>query len=165
MKIPFENLREKTSFRNLNIEFVFISGFFGLLSFLSFLWRQEDKTIDVEIVIMFGAISFGFLLYFILARVNQWKFRLSNNQHIYMNKNIPSYAQTEDFINSLYTAQKQYLRTNYLIIDSRLDYEKQVETLKWLKSLNAISQEEFNEYYNNLKKLIFPDKKTIGFDK
>ena len=45
-----------------------------------------------------------------------------------MNKNIPSQAQTEDFINSLYSAQKQYLRTNYLIIDSRLDYEKQVET-------------------------------------
>ncbi len=165
LKIPFENLREKTSFRNLNIQYIFIAGFFGLLACIAFFWKMEDKTIDSGMIFFFSSVSFGFLLYFIVGRVNQWRIRLSNNQYLYINKTIPSISETDDFITAIYTAQKHYLRTNYLLVDSRLNYENQVETLKWLKSLNAISQEEYHQYYEELKKLILPEKKAIGFDK
>ncbi|MFC7773659.1 hypothetical protein [Flavobacterium sp. GCM10027622] len=165
LKIPFENLREKTSFRNLNIEFLFIAGFFGLLASLSVFWKMEDETIDSGMIFFFGSVSIGFLLYFIIGRVNQWRIRLSNNQYVFINKKNPSQSQTEDFINAIYEAQKEYLRSNYLIIDSRLNYENQVETLKWLKSLNAISQEEYKQKYEELRKLILPEKRTIGFEK
>ena len=165
LKIPFENLREKTSFRNLNIEHLFIAGFFGILASLSIFWKMEDKTIDIGMIFFFGSVSLGFLLYFIIGRVNQWRIRLSNNQYLVLNKNIPSESQTNDFINSIYLAQKEYLRANYLIIDARLNYENQVETLKWLKTLNAISQEEYKQYYQQLKNLILPEKRAIGFEK
>lgn len=48
---------------------------------------------------------------------------------------------------------------------ARLNYENQVETLKWLRSLNAISQEEYHQKYEELRKLILPEKKVIGFEK
>ena len=126
---------------------------------------MEDKTIDIGMIFFFGSVSLGFLLYFIIGRVNQWRIRLSNNQYLVLNKNIPSESQTNDFINSIYLAQKEYLRANYLIIDARLNYENQVETLKWLKTLNAISQEEYKQYYQQLKNLILPEKRAIGFEK
>ena len=165
LKIPFENLREKTSFRNINVEFLFISGFFGLLACSSVLWKMEDETVDIGMIFFFGSVSIGFLLYFIIGRVNQWRLRLSNNQYVFINKKVPSLSQTENFINNIYEAQKRYLRLNYLIIDSRLNYENQLETLKWLKSLNAISQAEYNQKYEELRTLILPEKKTIGFEK
>lgn len=165
LKIPFENLREKTSFRNLNIEYILISGFFGLLACLSIYWKMEDETIDEGMIFFFSSISIGFLLYFVLGRANQWRIRLSNNQYVVINKKNPSHSQTDDFINAIYEAQKKYLRSNYLMIDSRLNYENQVETLKWLKSLNAISQEEYHQNYTELRNLVLPEKKTIGFEK
>ncbi|PXY44583.1 hypothetical protein DMB68_14050 [Flavobacterium hydrophilum] len=43
--------------------------------------------------------------------------------------------------------------------------QKRYRTLKWLRSLNVISQEEYHQKYNELRKLILPEKKVIGFEK
>lgn len=165
LKIPFENIREKTSFRNTSIELLFAAAIFGLLTLLLILFGLEDKEAEIVMIFFFGTVSFSLLAYFIIGRVNQWRIRLSNNQYVILNKNIPSQSQTDDFINYLYTAQKGYLRANYLIIDARLNYENQLETLKWLKTLSAISQEEYKQYYQELRQLVLPEKKTIGFER
>jgi hypothetical protein len=165
LKIPFENIREKTSFRNTSIELLFASAICGLLALMFILVGLEDKEGEIIMTLFFGLTSISLLAYFIIGRVNQWRIRLSNNQYVILNKNIPSQSQTDDFINYLYTAQRNYLRVNYLIIDARLNYENQLETLKWLKTLNAISQEEYKQYYQELRQLVLPEKKTIGFDR
>lgn len=50
-----------------------------------------------------------------------------------------------------------------MIVDKNLNYESQLNTFRWLKSIHAINQNEFEDLYNELKKTVDPLKTNIGF--
>jgi hypothetical protein len=52
-----------------------------------------------------------------------------------------------------------------MYLDKNLSYENQYENLKWLWRVEAISKQEFDEKYQELKTMFNFDKKEIGFNK
>ena len=105
-----------------------------------------------------------FAVYF-MSRKDFWKIKLSNNSYLYVHKKIPSEEKTNQFITDLIESRNSYLRENYSFIDENLNYESQLSNFRWLKSINAISKEEFDQKYAELKKTMKPDKRNIGFGK
>ena len=76
---------------------------------------------------------------------------------------MPIFANA--FIDTLFLERDNYLKQTYLNLDANLSYETQVNDLKWLRNVEAISREEFNKYYDDLKLLFAPKKGNIGFER
>ena len=105
------------------------------------------------------------LTVYFFSKKDYWKIKLSNNSHLYIHKKIPSEEKTNQFLSDLIDTRNIYLRENYAYIDENLNYENQLSNFRWLKSINAITKEEFDQKYAELKKTVKPDKPNIGFGK
>jgi len=91
------------------------------------------------------------------------KLQLSNMSYIYFYRDIPKEETTRDFIKEIMDARNKYLRANYFLIDHNLNYENQLQTLRWLKNIEVISEAEFDDKYLELKRLKNPEQANIGF--
>ena len=105
------------------------------------------------------------MIIYYFSRNNFWKLKLSNGKYVYFHKTIPNAKETDKFIESLIESRNQYLKENYAVIDENLGYEGQLNNLRWLKSLDVLSKDEFNQKYDHLKQTVKPDKSDIGFSK
>lgn len=97
------------------------------------------------------------------TRESFWKIKLSDGRNLVFHQNIPDYNLTEKFIEELFNARNVFLRKNYMLVDKNLNYEGQLNTFRWLKSMHAISEEEFDNLYTELKETVNPLKNNIGF--
>ena len=68
-------------------------------------------------------------------------------------------------MDELINTRNRYLRENYAIVDEHLNYENQLGNFRWLKSINAITKEEFDQKYEELKRTVKPEKRNVGFGK
>lgn len=118
-------------------------------------------------LVIFGSVlmTIGALLFilFLYSRESFWKIQLSDSRNLFFHQNIPDQAKTEHFISELLNSRNVFLRQNYMIVDKNLNYESQLNTFRWLKSIHAINQNEFEDLYNELKKTVDPLKTNIGF--
>jgi len=105
------------------------------------------------------------LVVYLISKKSLWKVKLSNNSYLFIHKNIPNESETNQFLADLIDARNQYLRENYAQIDENLNYEHQLSNFRRLKSIKAITKEEFDAKYNELKQTVKPDKTNIGFKK
>jgi hypothetical protein len=80
-------------------------------------------------------------------------------------KTVPDAKTVDDFIEEMIKARNVYLTENFATIDENLDYESQLNTIKWLKAIKAISKDEFKAKHAELKKIYFPTDLNIGFQK
>lgn len=80
-------------------------------------------------------------------------------------KNTPNQNFVDEFISTLFLERDNYLRERYLSLDPNLNYETQVNDLRWLRNVEAISKDEFDKYYSDLKLLYAPKRGAIGFDR
>ena len=164
--IPYENLNgEKVNYESGNYIFLAIA----ILSYLIAIAIQISlyRGVDGEKFagLFWAGIGTVFLIIHFISRESFWKIRLTNDNYIYIHKNIPSNSATDQFLSDLMKCRNEFLKENYAIIDENLSYEGQLNNFKWLKSINAISKEEFDQKYDELKKCVKPDKQNIGFGK
>lgn len=163
--ISFENIsKEKTTYKSKNVMILIISLILFLFSVVSFLLRG-DKEVDPNMWLFWIFMSLTLMIIYITMRENSWKIRLYNNSWVYLFKTKPNQDSVNEFIALLFYERDNYLRETYLNLDTNLSYETQINDLKWLRNVEAISKEEFNNYYQDLKNLYAPKKGTIGFDK
>ena len=96
---------------------------------------------------------------------NSWKIRTHNNGYLILFKKHPNQNFVDEFISTLFLERDNYLRERYLSLDPNLNYETQVNDLRWLRNVEAISKDEFDKYYSDLKLLYAPKRGAIGFDR
>lgn len=164
--IPFENIDgEKVSYKTANLYFLLIA--FGCCATAVLISISSFKANQIQNL----AVGTGFtlaLLFFILywfSRADFWQIKLSDGNSILLHKKIPNEKTVSVFIDEIIIARNNYLRENYATIDENLDYESQLNNFKWLKSIKAISKEEYDKKYSELKKTINPSDMNIGFNK
>ena len=105
------------------------------------------------------------MIVYVVMRENSWKIRLYNNSYLYIFKNVPDKNVTDGFIETLFAERDKFLKEIYLSLDQNLSYNTQINDLKWLRNVEAISKEEFDKYYEELKLLYAPKKGSIGFER
>ena len=163
--IAFEDIsKEKSTNKETNPILLIISIFLYLLAGASFVWRN-DKDVDKEMWIVFTLMATSLLIVYILMRENSWKIKTYNKGFLYLFKHNPNEKEVNAFIDTLFLERDNYLKQTYLNLDANLSYETQVNDLKWLRNVEAISREEFNKYYDDLKLLFAPKKGNIGFER
>lgn len=164
--IPFENLNgEKTSHKSTNHTLLIISGVIYLIAIAVQISLYRGGTGEKFAGFFWAGIGTIFLVIYLLSRENFWKILLSNGSYIYIHKNIPSKSATNLFLSELMKSRNEFLKENYAIVDKNLSYESQLNNFKWLKSINAISKEEFDQKYAELKQSVKTEKPNIGFGK
>lgn len=164
--IPFENINgDKVSYKTTNHTLLIIAGIIYIIA-ISIQVSLFNGGDGENIAGLFWAgIATIFLILYFLSRQNFWKIRLANDNYLYIHKNIPSKSETDRFLDELMKSRNEFLKENYAVVDENLSYESQLNNFKWLKSINAITKEEFDLKYAELKRSVKPDKPNIGFGK
>ncbi|GER58436.1 hypothetical protein ULMA_05440 [Patiriisocius marinus] len=164
--IPFENIEgEKVSHKISNNNTLFFSVLVYIVAIALFISKINNGGDDQSVSLFWAVIATIILAFYWFNRDDFWKIKLTDNNYLYIHKNIPNKEIPENFINSLISKRNEYLKENYLIIDENLDYQSQLSNFKWLKSIGAISKIEFEEKYLELKATVNPRKTDIGFGK
>lgn len=164
--IPFENLNgEKTSHKSTNRTLLIIAGVIYLIAIAIQIGLYRGGNGEKFAGLFWAGIGTIFFVIYFLSRQNFWKIRLTNDSYIYIHKSIPSKSATDQFLSELMKSRNEFLKENYAIVDENLSYESQLNNFKWLKSINAISKEEFDQKYAELKQSVKPEKPNIGFGK
>ena len=165
--IPYENLDgDKVSFKSTNGFALTVAILFyvvGTATFISSYLYSDNG--DPYLAIFWLSIGTVMLVVYFATKKEFWKVKLSNNSYVYVHKKIPSEEKTNEFLDELIKTRNLYLRENYAIIDENLNYENQLSNFRWLKSISAITKEEFDQKYEELKKTVKPDKPNVGFGK
>lgn len=164
--IPFENIDgEKVSHKKSNNLLLLIAGLIYIISISLFVSWNRGGDVEEFAWIFWAVIASSFVAGYYFTREDYWKIKLSNNQYIYFHKNVPSRAETDNFIASLIESRNSFLVGTYGQIDEHLEYQNQLQNFRWLRSVGAITQEEFDAKYTQLKRTIKAEKKDIGFSK
>lgn len=164
--IPFENLDgEKVSHKSINHTLLIIAIIIYLITIIVQLSLYREGKEEILVGLLWAGLGTIFLVLYFLSRQNLWKIRLANDNFIYIHKNVPSKSVTDQFLSELMKSRNEFLKENYATVDENLSYESQLNNLKWLKSINAISKEEFDQKYTELKHSVKPEKPNIGFGK
>lgn len=163
--IPFENLNgEKVSHKSTNHILLIIASTIYLIAFAIQISLYRGGTGEKYAGLFWAGIGTVFLIIYLLSTQNFWKIRLINDNYIYIHKNIPSKSATDQFLSELMKSRNEFLKENYALVDENLSYESQLNNFKWLKSINAISKEEFDQKYAELKHSVKPEKPNIGLE-
>lgn len=163
--VSFENLsKEKTTYKTSNNIILVLSLLIFVMAGMSFYFRNDkDSDPDMWIGFAFTAIVL-FTVYFFMNE-NSWRIRTHNNGYLILFKKHPNESSVNEFISTLFFERDNYLRERYLSLDPNLSYETQINDLRWLRNVEAISKDEFDKYYSDLKLLYMPKRGTIGFDR
>lgn len=164
--IPYENLNgEKVSHKSTYHTFLIIAAVIYLIAIAIQVSLYRGGTGEKFAGLFWAAIGTIFLIIYFISRESFWKIRLTNDNYIYIHKNVPSKTATDQFLSELMKSRNDFLKENYAIVDENLSYENQLNNFKWLKSIDAITKMEFDQKYVELKQSVKPDKPTIGFGK
>ncbi|MBX2827542.1 MAG: hypothetical protein KTR22_05235 [Flavobacteriaceae bacterium] len=163
--VSFENIdgiKVQSSSSNQTMLLLAGLGLFGVVTFLGFGFYYSIN----ELIILGYAsavITLALFVIYWLSRESFWKIKLTNGNYLYFLKNVPNTNTTDAFIAELMKSRDDYLRESYFFIDENLGYEDQLQTFRWLKNVNAITKKEFDAMYTDLKKIVKPEKKEIGY--
>lgn len=164
--IPFENINgDKVSFKSINHTLLIIAGIIYLIAIAIQVSAYRGGNTEDFAGLFWAIVATVFLVLYFLSKQNFWKIRLNNDSYLYIHKNIPNKSTADKFIENLMKSRNGYLKENYAIVDENLSYESQLNNFKWLKSINAISKEEFDQKYAELKQVVKPQPPNIGFGK
>lgn len=164
--IPYENIEgEKVTHKTSNNTILFFSAVVYVVAIALFISKIRGGGGENYAWLFWVFIATVILAFYWLTKENFWKIKLNDNNYLYIHKNIPNKDAPKKFINSLMQKRNEYLRENYLVIDENLDYQSQLSNFKWLKSIDAISKDEFDTKYSELKRTVKPEKPNIGFGK
>lgn len=126
---------------------------------------RNDKGVEPEMWIAFVLPGIVLFAVYVFMNENSWRIRTNSNGFLFLLKKSPNENTVNEFILKLFAERDKYLREQYLSLDPNLSYETQLNDLKWLKNVEAISNEEFNKYYSDLKLLYVSKTGKIGFDR
>ncbi|MEQ9265973.1 MAG: hypothetical protein RLN81_12165 [Balneolaceae bacterium] len=163
--IPFENIEgDVIDFKSSNMVLLYSSIFMLVLSLAILIARISGGDIGEYAEIVWLTIGIALFIFYLLSRKDLWKIKLIDNNYIYLHKNLPNTDEPKLFIDEMLEHRNQFLKKNYGTLDPNLNYEVQLNKLRWLKSIEVLNQKEFDAKYEELKGYGNPDSKDIGFN-
>jgi len=98
-----------------------------------------------------NTVLWGFLgLFFMLVPVKNEVYLYGGSQDLAFYRNIPNEESVDQFLDELIQATKEYLREKYTKIDKDLAEDIQIENFKWLKDIEVITEQEYQELKEEL---------------
>lgn len=67
-------------------------------------------------------------------------------------RNLPNDESVEEFVNTVITKTKKFLRSKYAKVDKDLSKEIQIGNFNWLKNIEVISEEEYESLKEELNR-------------
>jgi len=159
--IAYEDiLGEKTLVKTSNIGLLVVSISIYIVTLIVI--AAEFKDANTTPAILFWLIlPTIMMLGYRKSRIEKWKLPLADGRIIELKKNVPDSATVLRFLEKLIQRRNKYLQQEY--IGDYYSYESQFHNLQWLKLIGALSANEFNAYYAELRRRD-PGVKTIDFD-
>lgn len=95
----------------------------------------------VATALVIAAVTYG---YYRLTRVKYYAIALEENKRFQVLYETPSHEAVLNFIDELFRRRKEYYKNQYFFIDYENERKKEIEKMKWLRSENIITENEFN---------------------
>ena len=154
--VPYEDLSDRVIYES-KISDGYKVGMAAIIIFLivSIINKSNDMIV-LGILALLGSLV---ILYY--TREKTASIILIDKRILTINQKIPNQITVREFISSIETNRKEYLKAKYGKIDRDLPYEPQLQSFNWLKNTNVIDEEEFE----NLKTTLLRNstEKKIGF--
>jgi hypothetical protein len=105
---------------------------------------------------VFSFLLFATMAFFSFFQKSEKVFLVGGSTTLELNAINPNKEEVNTFIKQIHLSIKQHYKSKYGKIDVTLDEATQIHNYKWLKEINAISEEEFESFIEsfNIKKLI-----------
>ena len=108
-------------------------------------WYNKGSLAEL-ILWLFGFIFFGVLSFYSFTQRNKEVIYLGGGQKILeLLAAKPDKQTVLLFIDDIHAAIRTYYKTKYTRFDSSIPYDVKISTLKWLKEMQAITDDEFEE--------------------
>jgi hypothetical protein len=165
VSIGYEDLSKYKNAHLLNRKNFYIPVIvLGLLSFSSFMWRN-DKDFDPNVWILWGILFLISTLLYLISIEKLWKVRVQYNMYLFFFRNIPSKKEVDEFIEYLFETRDNYLRETYFFEPNKnSSYESQKNNFQWLRKSEVITGAEFQNSMKKLEAVFNNDLKKIGFN-
>ena len=138
-------------------------GLFALLGLIIELTQMVDLR---GVSVLFALASIMFFGLHLFQKRRYFVVDLVNKHSLLFIANKPTPEQLADFIKSLYQARRDFYRKKYYVINPEEDPNEQLGRLKWLLTLEIISEAEFQTMKTSLdgsRKKDNADFKSNGF--
>jgi hypothetical protein len=168
--IPFECVTKSiTNQQVVNNYWLVIGLFFAYLGMLflygAFFDKEKDLTqgesLMTSLVMFMIAGAFGGLYQY--TKEEFWKLRLTNGTYLFILKNMPSEEEVDEFIETIYARRDEYLIPVLGEINPRVNYETQLENLKYLQYLQVWEEKEYTAAKEKLDEACGQKPRAIGF--
>ena len=161
---PFEEISRKIAkTKNINIVLLVFQSIALVFFIVGIMARLTgDKSVDSNSFIGFITVNAIIFIPLIISYKNNINLFLSNGTYIPFFAHSPSQDEVETFLEVFKKIQKEYLLNRYAKRDLMQSNEKMFEQIIWLKDINVIDDQEFEE----LKNMFLPDnsvRNPIGF--
>lgn len=119
---------------------------------------------DRIFVILLPGLGLLLVLLFFWGRRSLWRVStLDKWPTIWFYKSRPSRFVVDGFYEKLLDARNSYLYKQYATLEDGLSYEEYLSNLKWLRSIQALDEQQYDLLYEQLKKRTDPGSTRIGF--
>ncbi len=168
--IPFEDLTKSITnhqeafsiWRYLNWLFLYFGViwlFTGIVGHSPYASSGESLLLSLLLFLLAG---FFFWMYK-YTQEHCWKLRLTNGTYLFILKNVPSEENVDEFIETIYDRRDEYLIPVLGEINPRVNYETQLENLKFLQYLRVWEEKEYTAAKEKLDEACGQKPRAIGF--
>lgn len=165
VSISYEELsRDKESYFKTFPYINLIIGILFLFTVVSLIYRN-DKDFNPDIWIFWSTLLTVAIIFYFLTTENLWKVRVQNNTYLFFLKSSPNKEFVNNFIDMLFSARDEYLKETYFFEPTKnISYESQINNLRWLRKVEVINRNEFNDRKKLLDEIFNLEVNKIGFN-
>ncbi len=139
---PRENVRIHTKRKANVLKYGLIIALLTLIR--GFLTAKTDLQTTFIVISLSLAIGIGAYVYYYLTKMKYYSVGLEDGKITRILYDKPTVEEAEEFIDEIFKRRKQFYRDNYFNIDYENDKQSELNKIKWLKSENIITENEFN---------------------
>ena len=139
---PRENVRIHTKRKANVLKYGLIIALLTLIR--GFLTAKTDLQTTFIVISLSLLIGIGTYVYYHLTKMKYYSVGLEDGKITRILYNKPTVEGAEEFIDEIFKRRKQYYRDNYFKIDYENEKQSELDKIKWLKSENIITENEFN---------------------
>ncbi|QBN17973.1 hypothetical protein [Flavobacterium nackdongense] len=139
---PRENVRIHTKRKTNVLKYGLIIALLTLIR--GFLTAKTDLQTTLIVISLSLAIGVGTYIYYHLTKMKYYSVGLEDGKITRILYDKPTIEKAEEFIDEIFKRRKKYYRDNYFKIDYENEKQSELDKIKWLKSENIITENEFN---------------------
>lgn len=142
-ELGFDTVKRKV--KTANIPFYFFLGFTALNIYLMVATYINNGTLAEQMIWIMGFVFFASFMIYSLTQRNKQVIYLSGGKKVLeLFSTKPDKQTVLDFIDEVHEAVRTYYKKKHLNFDFDTPFETKNATLKWLKEIEVITENEFD---------------------